>query len=69
MIDIKDFIISNILDILKKREIKNEIKSIITPLTSIILETIYPYILIIILFSFLTFFIMIANLILLIMKL
>lgn len=69
MTDIKDFIISNILDILKKREVKNEIKTIITPLTSIILETIYPYILIIILFSFLTFFIMIANLILLIMKL
>lgn len=65
----KDNLIHICLDILKRKDIKNEIKSIISPLTDIILIDIYPYIYIIILFVLLIFFIILVNLVLLILTL
>lgn len=62
----KDLLINQFIEILKRKEIKNEIKTIITPLTELILSEIYPYIYIIILFVIFIFFIILVNLILLI---
>jgi len=62
----KELIIKQFLEILKRTEIKNEIKTMISPLTELILSEIYPYIYIIILFVIFIFFIILVNLILLI---
>ena len=40
----QDTVIEKCLSILKRDDVKNELKKIITPLTSIILIEIYPYI-------------------------
>lgn len=65
----KDNLIELCLNILKRKDIKNEIKSIISPLTDILLSEIYPYIYIIILFVLFIFFIILINLVLLIINL
>lgn len=62
----KDLLISKLIDILKRKDIKDEIKKIISPLTEIIITEIYPYFYIIIFFVFLIFVIILANFVILI---
>lgn len=43
--ELKDYLVNNLLQILKRDDIKDEIKEIIKPLIDMILGEIYPYIL------------------------
>lgn len=47
--------INNCLDLLKSKDVKNEIKIILSPLTDLIIYEIYPYIYTIIILVFLIF--------------
>jgi len=58
--------INNCLDVLKRKDIKLEIKKIISPLIDILLGDIYPYIYIIVVFFIFILFILITILVLLI---
>lgn len=62
----KDTLLNQILDLLKRKDIKNEIKKIITPLTDIVISDLYPWIYLIVLLVFFIFFIILANLVILI---
>lgn len=62
----KNNLINQILEILKKKDIQNEVKKIITPIIDIIFSDIYPYIYIIILFVSIIFIVILLNFILLI---
>jgi hypothetical protein len=62
----KDTLLNQCLEIIKRRDVQNEIKKIIQPFTEIVLTDMYPYIYIIILFVLFIFFIILANLLLLI---
>ena len=65
----KDSLIKQCLDILKTDDVKNEIKTLFSPVTDLILYEIYPYIYIIIFLVFLIFILILAILILLILLL
>ena len=62
----KDSLIKQCLDILKTKDVKNEIKIIFSPVTELILNEIYPYVYSIIFLVFLIFILILAILILLI---
>jgi hypothetical protein len=51
----QDTVIEKCLSILKRDDVKNELKKIITPLTSIILIEIYPYIYLSLIFVLISF--------------
>jgi hypothetical protein len=57
--------IKNCLEILKSKDVKNEIKIILSPLTDLIIYEIYPYIYIIIFLVFLIFILIFIILIIL----
>jgi hypothetical protein len=62
-------LIQQCVNILKKEEVKNEMKLLLKPIIHFILYEIYPYIYIVILFVFILFLMILANLILLILLL
>jgi hypothetical protein len=62
----KDSLIKQCLDILKTQDVKNEIKTIFSPVTDLIMYEIYPYIYLIIFLVFLIFVFILAILIILI---
>jgi len=59
-------ILKQCIDILKTDDIRNEIKSLFSPVTDLILYEIYPYIYIIIFLVFLIFVLILAILVILI---
>ena len=59
-------LIQQMIDMLNRKDVKNEIKKIITPLTDIVIADLYPWLYLIVLFVFFIFFIILANLIILI---
>jgi hypothetical protein len=62
----KNTLINQTLEMLKKKDIQYEIKKIITPIIDIIFSDIYPYIYIIILFVCIIFIMILVILIILI---
>jgi hypothetical protein len=65
----KDSLIQQCLDILKKEEVKNQLKVLLKPIINFILYEINPYIYIMLLFVFILFLMILAILILLILLL
>jgi len=62
----KDSFTKQCLDILKREDVKQEIKLLFTPIIDIILQEIYPYLYLIILLVALIFILILAILILLV---
>jgi hypothetical protein len=63
----KDTIVQQCLDILKREDIKNQFKQLLKPIIDFILYEIKPYIYIIIVFVFFMFIMILAMLILLVL--
>jgi hypothetical protein len=63
----KDSIVQQCLDILKKDEVKDEFKILLKPVIDLILYEIHPYIYIIVSFIFIIFIMILAILIILIL--
>jgi hypothetical protein len=61
----KEIIIHKCLEILKRQDIKNEIKIIMSPIIDLILKEIYPYIYISLIFVMISFLLILAIFILL----
>ena len=59
-------LIQQMIDMLNRKDVKNELKKIIKPLTDVVIADLYPCLYIIVLFVFFIFFIILANLIILI---
>ena len=59
-------ILKQCIDILKTDDIRNEIKSLFSPVTDLILYEIYPYIYVIIFLVFLIFILILAILVILV---
>lgn len=62
-------LVQQCLDMLKREDIKNEIKQLLKPVSDFIFYEIYPYIYMILLFFFVIFIMILAILILLILLL
>jgi hypothetical protein len=60
--------VSNCLDLLKSKDVKNEIKIIMSPITDMIIYEIYPYIYTIIILVFLIFVLIFIILFILILR-
>lgn len=60
--------INNCLDLLKSKDVKNEIKIIMSPITDMIIYEIYPYIYTIIILVFLIFILIFMILFILILR-
>jgi len=60
--------ITNCLELLKSKDVKNEIKIILSPLTDLIIYEIYPYIYTIIILVFLIFILIFMILFILILR-
>jgi hypothetical protein len=69
VVSMKDSLIQQCLDILKKEEVKNELKLLLKPIIHFILYELNPYLYIILLFVFILFLMILAILILLILLL
>jgi len=65
MSDIKNIIVHQCLEILKRPDVKSEIKSVIKPMISILLQEIYPYIFISLLLVIISFLLILGIFILL----
>ena len=57
MDNIKDTLIQQCLDLLKREDVKNELKALMKPMIDLILEELYPYIFL----SIVSFFFMMRN--------
>ncbi len=66
MDSIRDNLINECVDIMKREDIKNEIKSLFKPIINMLLKDIYPYILISMLFVIISFLLVLGIFILLI---
>ena len=65
MNDIKETIIQQCLDLLKRQDVKNEIKSLMRPVIDMLLHEITPYIYLSITFVFISFLLILGIFILL----
>ena len=65
MDNIKDTLIQQCLDLLKREDIKNELKALMKPMIDLILEELYPYIFLSIVFVFISFLLILGIFILL----
>ena len=63
--DIKETIINECLNVLKKKEVKDEIKQLMRPLVDMLIKDIYPYIFLSIIFVFISFLLILGIFILL----
>ena len=66
MDNIKDTLIQQCLDLLKRDDVKNELKALMKPMIDLILEELYPYIFLSIVFVFISFLLILGIFILLI---
>lgn len=57
----KDKIIEECLNILAREDIKNELKELFKPLVSLIVQEIYPYLYLSLLFVIISFFLILGN--------
>ena len=55
MDNIKDTVIQHCLELLKRDDVKNELKGLMKPMIDLILEELYPYIFLSIIFVFISF--------------
>tara|TARA_B000000557_G_C20787387_1_gene449305 strand:+ start:472 stop:717 length:246 start_codon:yes stop_codon:yes gene_type:complete len=62
---LKDYIFNECINMVKKDEIKKEIKNILRPLIDLILKEIYPYIYLSVIFVFLNFLLILGVFLLL----
>jgi len=53
--DIRSIIVDQCLEILKREDVKTELKSVIKPMISLLLQEIYPYIFISLMFVLISF--------------
>ena len=65
MENIKNNLIQQCLDLLKRNDVKNELKSLMKPMIDLILEELYPYIFLSIIFVFISFLLILGIFILL----
>ncbi len=65
MVVIKDIFVQKCLDVLKRSEVKDEIKLFLKPLIDMILQEIYPYIYLSMLFVIISFLLILGIFILL----
>mgnify|MGYP001220534736 FL=1 len=65
MDNIKDTLIQQCLDLLKREDVKNELKALMKPMIDLILEELYPYIFLSIVFVFISFLLILGIFILL----
>ena len=65
MDNIKDTLIQQCLDLLKREDVKNELKALMKPMIDLILEVLYPYIFLSIVFVFISFLLILGIFILL----
>ena len=64
MKNIKDDFIRRCLEILKREDVKNEFKQLMRPMVDVIIQEIYPYIFISIIFVFVSFLLILGIFIL-----
>ena len=65
MTDIKDMIIDKCLEVLKRKDVKEDIKELMRPVVNMIIKEIYPYIFLSIVFVFISFLLILGIFILL----
>ena len=65
MSKLKEIIIEQCLNTLKRKDVKDEIKNIIKPVLAIVIQDIYPYIYISVIFIFITFLLILGIFVLL----
>jgi len=65
MDNIKDNLIQHCLDILKREDVKDELKNMMKPMINMILQDLYPYIFLSIVFVFISFLLILGIFILL----
>jgi|TARA_Y100000741_G_C18013058_1_gene461032 hypothetical protein len=65
MENIKDTVIQHCLELLKRDDVKNELKGLMKPMIDLILEELYPYIFLSIVFVFISFLLILGIFILL----
>lgn len=65
MSDFKEKLLTQCLDVLKRDDVKNEFKNLMTPLIELILQDLYPYIFLSIIFVFISFLLILGIFILL----
>ena len=65
MDNIKDTLIQQCLDLLKREDVKNVLKALMKPMIDLILEELYPYIFLSIVFVFISFLLILGIFILL----
>jgi hypothetical protein len=63
--NIRNIIVDQCLEILKREDVKREIKEVIKPMISILLQEIYPYIFISLIFVLISFLLILGIFILL----
>lgn len=63
--DLRNIIVDQCLEILKRKNVKTEIKNIMKPMISILLQEIYPYIFISLIFVLISFLLILGIFILL----
>ena len=61
----KDTIVQQCLDILKRDDVKNELKQLMKPMIDLILQELYPYIFLSIVFVFISFLLILGIFVLL----
>ena len=64
MDNIKDTVIQHCLELLKRDDVKNELKGLMKPMIDLILEELYPYIFLSIIFVFISFLLILGIFIL-----
>ena len=65
MKDMKEFIIKECIQILNRKDIKQEVKDFIKPMIDLIIEELYPYLFICVIFSITSFLLVLAIFIIL----
>tara|TARA_B110000908_G_scaffold172100_1_gene237660 strand:- start:577 stop:810 length:234 start_codon:yes stop_codon:yes gene_type:complete len=65
MADMKEMIIDKCLEVLKRKDVKEDIKELMRPVVDMIIKEIYPYIFLSIIFVFISFLLILGIFILL----
>ena len=65
MTDMKEMIIDKCLEVLKRKDVKDDIKELMRPVVDMIIKEIYPYIFLSIVFVFISFLLILGIFILL----
>jgi hypothetical protein len=68
MKDMKEFIIKECVQILNRKDIKEEIKDFIKPMITLMVEEIYPYLFVCVIFSITTFLLVLAIFVILLRR-